>query len=86
MTDAMPLSDPLAERRESRRPVSAMMRVRLKADGRIVEILPDGSERAISRAHQEPDIREDAAYARSIRARSASVRGGMRACVSPECK
>ena len=25
-----------------------MMRVRLKADGRIVEILPDGSERAIS--------------------------------------
>ena len=25
-----------------------MMRVRLKADGRIVEILPDGSERALS--------------------------------------
>jgi putative transcriptional regulator len=26
---------------------SAMLRVRLKADGRLVEILPDGSERAI---------------------------------------
>ena len=25
-----------------------MMRVRLKADGRIVEILPDGSERALA--------------------------------------
>ena len=27
--------------------MATMMRVRLKADGRIVEILPDGSERAI---------------------------------------
>jgi putative transcriptional regulator len=27
--------------------MTTMMRVRLKADGRIVEILPDGSERAI---------------------------------------
>src|SRR4029077_3122897 len=26
---------------------SAMLRVRLKADGRLVEVLPDGSERAI---------------------------------------
>jgi putative transcriptional regulator len=28
--------------------MTTMMRVRLKADGRIVEILPDGSEQAIS--------------------------------------
>jgi putative transcriptional regulator len=28
--------------------MNAMMRVRLKADGRIVEILPDGTERAIA--------------------------------------
>ncbi|MEW6453679.1 MAG: helix-turn-helix domain-containing protein [Pseudomonadota bacterium] len=59
-----------------------MMRVRLKADGRLVEILSDGSERAISHAapgvipHVEspsihPDrpreIRSDASYARDIR-------------------
>src|SRR4029450_7759710 len=37
----------LASQRESHRPVAVMMRVRLKADGRIVEILPDGSERAL---------------------------------------
>jgi len=37
----------LAEQRESHRPKVAMMRVRLKADGRIVEILSDGSERAL---------------------------------------
>src|SRR6266436_49442 len=37
----------LADQRESRRPVATMMRVRLKADGRIVEILPDGSEAAL---------------------------------------
>jgi len=37
----------LASQRESHRPVAAMLRVRLKADGRIVEILPDGSERAL---------------------------------------
>jgi putative transcriptional regulator len=30
--------------------MNAMMRVRLKADGRIVEILADGSERAMARA------------------------------------
>jgi putative transcriptional regulator len=45
-----------------------MMRVRLKADGRIVEILPDGSERDIPRA--AAGAGEDAAYARGIRARS----------------
>jgi putative transcriptional regulator len=61
---------------------SAMLRVRLKADGRLVEILPDGSEREIA-----PDPRsiataahnaaraaagrlDDAAYARNIRSRT----------------
>jgi putative transcriptional regulator len=56
----------------------AMMRVRLKADGRIVEILPDGSERpltnAVNAAHatatpgRAPE--SDAAYAKSVRART----------------
>ena len=41
------MSNSLDEREESHRPMTAMMRVRLKADGRIVEILPDGSERAL---------------------------------------
>jgi putative transcriptional regulator len=56
-----------------------MMRVRLKADGRIVEILPDGSERAIttwlgpvaaaatSNGHGDAP---DAVYARGVRART----------------
>ena len=69
------MSDILAERRESHRPVTAMMRVRLKADGRIVEIMPDGSERAIAIAaapsptngHGEA---ADAVYARGVRART----------------
>ena len=39
-----------------------MMRVRLKADGRIVEILPDGHERAID--HSDP-----AQFVRQVRAR-----------------
>jgi putative transcriptional regulator len=59
-----------------------MLRVRLKADGRLVEILPDGSERDIA-----PDPRsiataahnaaraaagrlDDAAYARNVRSRT----------------
>jgi putative transcriptional regulator len=52
-----------------------MMRVRLKADGRILEILPDGSERALPGSTAGPNgsngLREDAdaAYAKSIRAR-----------------
>jgi putative transcriptional regulator len=56
-----------------------MLRVRLKADGRIVEILPDGSERAISsdaqsiataahNAARAADARfEEASYARNVR-------------------
>jgi len=39
-----------------------MMRVRLKADGRIVELLPDGSEKVI--AHDNP-----AAFVRQVRQR-----------------
>jgi putative transcriptional regulator len=56
-----------------------MMRVRLKADGRLVEILADGSERALPPAvadHQRhvaappivPGARDAASYARLIRA------------------
>jgi putative transcriptional regulator len=56
-----------------------MLRVRLKADGRIVEILPDGSERALTGDLASPAMPAasgmngappDAAYARGIRARS----------------
>jgi len=39
-----------------------MLRVRLKADGRIVEILPDGSERPLE--HADP-----ARFVREVRAR-----------------
>jgi putative transcriptional regulator len=53
-----------------------MMRVRLKADGRIVEILPDGSERAMpgmlfaSNGSNGSHEGADAVYAKGIRARS----------------
>jgi putative transcriptional regulator len=59
-----------------------MLRVRLKADGRLVEILPDGSERDIARdpqsiaaaAYQAARATEgrldDAAYARTVRSRT----------------
>jgi len=40
----------------------AMLRVRLKADGRIVEILPDGSEKALN--YHDP-----ARFVREVRAR-----------------
>jgi putative transcriptional regulator len=58
---------------------NAMLRVRLKADGRLVEVLPDGSERALStdpqsivraahNAARSADARfQDATYARSVR-------------------
>ena len=39
-----------------------MMRVRLKADGRIVEIMPDGSEKTVN--HNDP-----AAFVRRVRSR-----------------
>lgn len=44
------------------------MRVRLKADGRLVEILPDGSERAIAAGVSAAAHENDAAYARRVRA------------------
>jgi putative transcriptional regulator len=62
--------------------MNAMMRVRLKADGRIVEILADGTERAIAgppvagagaaeAAHPRSGGQgPDAVYAKGIRARS----------------
>src|ERR1700685_1886397 len=34
--------------------LAAMLRVRLKADGRLVEIMPDGSERAVVYTDTEP--------------------------------
>lgn len=64
--------------------MTALMRVRLKADGRIVEILADGTERPISSAGpaagrqgvRNDDARNgdgharDAVYAKGIRARA----------------
>ena len=56
--------------------MNTMMRVRLKADGRIVEILADGSERALNVANPEPVGSSmaasvpDAAYAKGVRART----------------
>jgi putative transcriptional regulator len=38
--------------------MSLMMRVRLKADGRLVEVLADGSERAIVRTDEAPAAAE----------------------------
>lgn len=46
------------------------MRVRLKADGRIVEVLPDGSEQALSQASGGGKGHDrDAAYAKGVRSR-----------------
>jgi putative transcriptional regulator len=55
--------------------MTTMLRVRLKADGRIVEILPDGSERPASAATSAreaapSDGTTDAAYAKGVRART----------------
>ena len=57
-----------------------MLRVRLKADGRLVEVLPDGSERALLASEGQPLTSRidngahaasarflDAAYARNVR-------------------
>ncbi len=55
-----------------------MLRVRLKADGRLVEVLPDGSERAIAtdprsiataahNAARAANASTDATYARNVR-------------------
>lgn len=54
--------------------MNTMMRVRLKADGRIVEILPDGTEREMTRAATtgaaESGAPGAAAYARGVRAQT----------------
>jgi putative transcriptional regulator len=54
--------------------MNTMMRVRLKADGRIVEILPDGTEREMTRAATtgvaESGDSGAAAYARGVRAQT----------------
>jgi putative transcriptional regulator len=52
-----------------------MLRVRLKADGRIVQILSDGSEREMGEAAATSIVprrapQPDAAYAKGIRARA----------------
>jgi putative transcriptional regulator len=56
---------------------SAMLRVRLKADGRLVEVLPDGSERpiasdprAIASAAHHAARADEARYARNVRGRT----------------
>jgi len=56
---------------------SAMLRVRLKADGRLVEILPDGSEQPMTLSNGQPAPRSngsdrfvDAAFARNVRGRT----------------
>ena len=67
------MNNALAEQRESNRHRGAMMRVRLKADGRIVEILADGSERSLPRTPVRDSTHgdgADAAYARGVRART----------------
>ena len=67
------MNNALAEQRESHRPKGAMMRVRLKADGRIVEILADGSEQSLQRAPRAnlcQAAQADAVYARGVRART----------------
>ncbi len=58
-------------------PMATMMRVRLKADGRIVEVLPDGSERALTgissngvAANGAAGNEPDAVYAKGVRART----------------
>jgi putative transcriptional regulator len=74
----------LADHQELQTPTATMMRVRLKADGRIVEILADGSERPMlspraagtpdtplrSRAADGAEAPASAAYAKGVRART----------------
>jgi putative transcriptional regulator len=74
------MTDSLAASLEMSGPQAPMRRVRLKADGRIVEILADGREvifvdatmraAAAGVARDVPDAPDDAAYARGIRART----------------
>ena len=71
-----------------------MLRVRLKADGRLVEVLPDGSERAIpsdarsiaSAAHNAARAADggfsDATYARNVRGRTGLTQAAFASIVS----
>lgn len=53
------------------------MRVRLKADGRLVEIMPDGSERGIAAAVAPVPVDGDhAVYARRVRAATHLTQAG----------
>ena len=66
-----------------------MMRVRLKADGRIVEILPDGSEKTIDHSNPAQFVRHvrarcgltQAAFAEKIEVAIETVRTGSRAII-----
>src|SRR5271155_559933 len=76
---------PAAYLRHQTAGASVMLRVRLKADGRLVEVLPDGSERALSTDPQSiaraahDAANHDAARANDVRFQDAtyarSVRG-----------
>jgi putative transcriptional regulator len=56
------------------------MRVRLKADGRLVEIMPDGSERGIAAGVSPVTADESqAAYARRVRAATRLTQTGFAA-------
>ena len=70
-----------------------MLRVRLKADGRLVEVLPNGSERAIPsdaqsianaahRAARADAARGDATYARNVRGRTGLTQAAFAARIS----
>jgi len=70
-----------------------MLRVRLKADGRLVQVLPNGSERAIPRdaqsiataAHRAARAdadRGDATYARNVRGRTGLTQAAFAARIS----
>jgi putative transcriptional regulator len=68
--------------RAARQEPAVMLRVRLKADGRLVEVLPDGSERPIASdpqsiaaaahraARSEQARHSDAKYARGVRSQT----------------
>jgi putative transcriptional regulator len=65
------------DRAPEKRGSEVMLRVRLKADGRLVEVLPDGSERpiasdprAIAGAAHHAARAEEARYARNVRGRT----------------
>jgi putative transcriptional regulator len=74
-----------------------MLRVRLKADGRLVEVLPDGGERAISpdpraivtaahnaarNAARSADAKlQDASYARTVRGRTGLTQSAFAASI-----